>query len=411
MSFFKRIKKLIISVLLVSFASCQFCYAGEEEDLISGSDETDVNSSSLFQYAPTFAASAIGVGLTSLLAYSLFGNRDNKDSIAPTSTPTPEPAPAPEPPPTPTPTFLDWELDGLSSNLILSLSSVGSTLYAGTYSNGVYKKENVSWTAINGKAVVVLGGAVPALCTFSNKLYAGCANYVAMYDSINDNWSKVGGDKIAEIGNVQTIYPISSTLCAGISNSQNTHGVFYDNGAAWANKVNLPSNTHISVLSSPDNSALYAGTGERLNNTANGIGVYKFAAPDCEQINGVLPNNGDLTITALSAFNGMLYSAANYYCANNGTAFGGVYKTALTNSEWTKCTDLEDKVQILSLYHLNGTLYAGSYGKVYKMTGTDECKWTQLGKTMNNDLGVYAIHAIGNVLYVGTDGGVYKISI
>lgn len=236
---------------MFALTAYQPCFAaGADDQTFPGYDE--VGTDAVTHYIPTLVAGAVGIGLLSFLAYSIFGNREDRETSTPT--PTPPVEIGPDDP---------WQpinSGGLGAQDVLTLASLGNNLYAGTLNNGAFGKDNDdTWTNINGISGRKLGGRVPILYIFNRLLHAGCADFVVTYDSTTKNWTDVGS--LFSLSNIETLYsPDDETLYLGKHDLNPTTGAVFSKTKTgnWitVDSINLPVSELIMF-----NSVLYAGTG------------------------------------------------------------------------------------------------------------------------------------------------------
>ncbi len=165
---------------------------------------------------------------------------------------------------------------------VYGLAITGTTLYAGTNAQGVFKTDinNINWQAINNG---ITEKRIRSLFVLGNEIYAGaraCKLYVS--SSGGQSWSEqtvltTGCDD----AQVWSIARVGNTLYAGLGMSK---GLYARTGAGNWNKVTvIPDRTVFGLA--------YDGATGVLYVSAYGAGVYRCPVDEQGMVTGCIPHN------------------------------------------------------------------------------------------------------------------------
>ncbi|MBK7965391.1 MAG: T9SS type A sorting domain-containing protein [Bacteroidetes bacterium] len=90
-----------------------------------------------------------------------------------------------------------------------------------------------------------------------------------------------------------------------------------------------------------------------------------------------------------------------------GTPYNSVYTSSTSNIFWTQIKNGMTNYYVNSLDTSNSTLYASTYGGIYRLDSGNN--WTEINNGIQNSL-VYKMASEGNNLYAATNGGVFRSS-
>ena len=269
--------------------------------------------------------------------------------------------------------------DGIGSNqCILSLTSSNSNIFAGTYSNGVFRSTNfgITWTTVNSGLTFL---TVQSLIIKENYLFAGTAGSGIFLSTNNgENWNFSGLTN-------QDIYCfalIGSNLFAATFGN----GVYLstNNGVNWNPINNGLTNYFLSTLVSSGNT-LFAGT-------ENGVFLSTNSGANWNSVNAGLTN---LTV------NGLTLSGSSLFA---GTWGGGVFRTTNNGTNWNAVNFGLTNQYILTLTSSGANIFAGASGPgdiVYLSTNSGE-NWFNKDQGFNNIGGVYSLLITNNYIFAGT---------
>ena len=127
------------------------------------------------------------------------------------------------------PVKAQWvQTNGLNDEVIFSLVMNGSTLFAGTQANGIYRSldNGDNWTDVNNG---LTDSVINTLKVISGVIYAGTRYGLFKSSDNGDTWSNTG----LPAGNIEDMVAKNDTYYVGTYNG----GVYcsYDKGATWTN--------------------------------------------------------------------------------------------------------------------------------------------------------------------------------
>jgi photosystem II stability/assembly factor-like uncharacterized protein len=264
---------------------------------------------------------------------------------------------------------------------IFSLIANGSTIFAGTYYNGVYKSTNAgtSWTYSG-----VDQEFVNAMTISGNNTYAGTddAN-VFLSTDYGLTWTK---PNLEQIGlRVLSIYSFGSNIFKGAS-----YGVYMssNNGTNWVYRANgIPQNGWIVTSFASIGSNLFAcAYGSVYVTTNNGINWTDISNGITNGFSRVLKSAGSELYFGL--WDGFYYSSnngANWESRNHGIEFkdirglaisgsnifagtgdSGVYLSTNKGLIWSKVNQGLGELTVYDVMIYNNYLFAGTYSSVWR---------------------------------------------
>ncbi len=195
--------------------------------------------------------------------------------------------------------------NGLGETYIYGLAATGTTLYAGTNSQGVYKTDinTIAWQARNTNINEL---RIRSLAAIGSEVYAG-ARACTVYKSTNGgaSWSEKivppsGGCNDAQVWSVAKV---KTTLYAGLADK----GLYYYNaGSGWQRVTDVPTLTVYGLADDGTNGYLYVST--------YGAGVYRCrvdgtgVVQQCQQHN---PGLTTLNMREMKIHNSLLVAGSD----------------------------------------------------------------------------------------------------
>ncbi|MFN8360607.1 MAG: T9SS type A sorting domain-containing protein [Candidatus Kapaibacterium sp.] len=280
---------------------------------------------------------------------------------------------------------------GLTASSVSALAVSGTTIYAGTYDGGVFRSSDNGdhWTHVTvGKrpivtsilvkdSTIIVASNEPDLKN-SNGTYLG-----VVYRSLdNGNTWKEFDVFNYYYKNITSLAVIGSTFFAGTSG-----GVLYvssNNAYKWE---------YITYFGSRD--ILFAVNGTNL--IASGFSHYIRQSKDTGKVwqGKVIP----IDITSLAANSSAVFA---------GTDTGGVFRSTDSCTTWTQVNTGLPKVYIQTLYISGSTLFAGTKGRGIFRSLDYGTTWKEVNTGVRG-LSMSAITSTGTVLFAGTYGnGIFR---
>lgn len=272
---------------------------------------------------------------------------------------------------------------GLPCTHITSLAVQGSSVFAGTFSDGLFKSANNGGTWIENGQGIPFWININTLMVSEPNIYAGTTEGIYVSSNNGNSWKAINTG-FPDYVNINAILSDGTHLFAGTNN----FGVYISNnlGASWA-----PVNNGLSFMSVGSlvkkNGILFAGTGG---------GVFK-STDNGSTWSSVNQGLTDLCVNALTIQG--INIIAGTYCEN-----GGVFTSSDDGITWhQKLADL----QITSFAKSGTELLASSYsGRIFISYDQGET-WIENMDELPS-LNIYALATSGKMLFAGTvENGVY----
>ncbi len=275
----------------------------------------------------------------------------------------------------------NWYSKGLSYYIVQTIAFSDSAIYAGTYSNGIYRSTNggTNWVQVNNDLTSFY---INSLATAGNYIFAGTRGGLYRSSNAGMNWNSTGiasvnGNYIAVKGN--TLFANRGET--GIYKSTNY-------GLNWIQMVNGPSNVIIF--------ALYTNGTELFAGTESGV----YVSPD-DGASWYISNNWFTNELVIS-----MESAGPYIFA--GTESNGLFRSTNEGLSWIP-SGLEGK-SVFALVKRGTGIYAGTVlsGGVYLSTdyGTT---WTAKNSGLTTEV-ILTMLIKDSMMFAGTDDGVFRSS-
>jgi photosystem II stability/assembly factor-like uncharacterized protein len=284
-----------------------------------------------------------------------------------------------------------------NGGIVQCLAASGTYLFAGTYSNGVYRSSDngTNWTAFNSG--LPTNSSVYALCISGTNLFAGTGGAGVFLSTDNgDNWTAANG---SPPNNLTTLYVLAFAvsdpyLFAGT----NGGGVFRstNNGTSWTAVNTGLTGTYSSYVLSlfVSGTNLFAGT--------SGSGIY------------LSTNNGDSWAQRSS---GLSYPYVRAFAFSDPNLFagtsGGVYLSTNNGANWTAFNTGGPAPFNVYAFAVSGTnLFAGTLGAGVYTSPISAANWTAVNSGLTGYGGyVFALLATSTDLFAGTQGGIYYLAL
>ncbi len=283
----------------------------------------------------------------------------------------------------------NWTQTSLNDKWVFSLITHGSNVYAGTYDSGVFRSTNngINWikTTLNNKSIFSLG-------TIGSNILAG-TYATGMYISSNNgtSWTQTGLSTFSAL-TIESIASQGNNIFAGTD----AGGVYRstNNGLNWIHTslINLyvsslaviDSNIYASCAYGSSGGGVYLSTNNGTNWTAVNNGL------------PFLPDGNDI----IASGNKLYLSAASGY-----TGYGGLYSSLDYGASWDR-TNLDSNLGVYSLATLGNNVFVGTSKNGVYLSTNDGTSWTQ---TRFNGETVLSFALAGNSIFAGTENfGVYR---
>jgi hypothetical protein len=176
-----------------------------------------------------------------------------------------------------------WVNTGLGELKVYALAITGTTLYAGTDTQGVYRTDisSIRWQAVNNG---ISDKRIRSLVVFGNEVYAGargCKVYVSQ--NAGDNWSEMTVLEGSACGDAQvwSIAKVKNTLYAGLGLQK---GLYARTDSSW--QPVITGRTIYGLAYDARNDVLFV--------SAYGAGVYRCPVDSNGRVTTCIPHNAGL---------------------------------------------------------------------------------------------------------------------
>ena len=291
---------------------------------------------------------------------------------------------------------------------VSTLAVVGNNIIAGTYGAGVYKSINDggSWSAVNNGISTtdnILGMGING-----TSIYASTINGSLFKTTDYINWNSVAVGTFTAT-RFETFYASGGefyTGCWGFGSPEKNYGVFKttDDGLTWEH-IGI-TDYPVSVLGVSGNNIL-GGTYDVTGNSFR-TSLYKTTETDSVWSYNVGGFDGK-NVTALKASGNVVY-----LFDDEGYGSSLVYRSTNNGNNWTS-TGFNVLYNSFNNFIIAGSLiYAtdnSSSSHVYVSSDNGQT-WTPISSGLPSAVqNAYALVLKGNVLFLGTDDGVYKNTV
>jgi len=277
-----------------------------------------------------------------------------------------------------------------NSDYVESLLFYGNKIFAATSSHGIYVSSNNgnNWSATNSQPQDLY---ILTLASDSNKIYAGTSS--GLYYSLDS------GNVWYKNSSLPNNTGVSSVIINGGNIYLGTYtGVYIstNNGTTWSSVSNGLTNPYVNVLACSANN-IYAGTSGGVYITSNNGGNWT-------QVNSGLTN---LDVRTLAVNDSNVFAGTH-----SDTQGGKVFYSSNNGNLWTEVNNgFSPYMNIYDISSVGGLIFSGNnilaaLDNVY-VSSNDGTNWSPLGGITAQ---ATAFAQIGNDLYVGGEGGVYKTS-
>jgi hypothetical protein len=273
-------------------------------------------------------------------------------------------------------TLKRWKVFGLTTQSVNSLALNGTTLFAGTYGNGVYSSTDSgnSWNhLINGLNTNVLELAMSISGT---TIFAGTDAGVFRSSNNGTTWGTPG----------LVNYSIGSLVVSGITIYAGTtvNGLFksINNGSTWT-YLGLPS-SNIGALAI-NGTTILVSTGFGISrSTDNGVSWTSVSST-------VFP--GSFAVIGTTFFAG---------------SSNGVFKSTDNGNSWVAVNGgLPTNPEITALCISGTSIYAGIYQHGVYQSDDDGGSWTPIHAGMTSSY-VWSLITSGTTIFAGTSNGIFS---
>lgn len=293
---------------------------------------------------------------------------------------------------------------------ILGLAVIGTNIFAGAPSGGVYYSPDngTTWTAHNGTI-----SPMPLRCIIANgtDLYVGTnstASKIFKSSDLGLNWTDITPTNIAAC-DVRSLLITGNDIFASVGGCSNRAVVKASlsniGPTSWATfTTGIPSGKDVRSLALSGNDIL-AGT--------YGAGVYKSS-----------PSTANWTSSTGSGL-----SFIQTLCTNGSNAFAGaisgtpvMYGSSDSGTSWTSLassTSMFNNAPVYAIISDGTNMYAGTEGEGVFISTDNGVTWAAFNQGFKNNSGNWYCNQInvrsfafmGGYLYAGTDCGVWKIAV
>jgi hypothetical protein len=273
-----------------------------------------------------------------------------------------------------------WTPIGLTNtNGVLSLTTLGSNLFAGTQSEGIFLSTDSgkTWNGTNGDLPSPTTGA---LCAKGSNLFSGTGAGVFLSSDTGDTWNPAGMSNYY----IWTLAMNDTNLFAGTED----WGAFLstNNGISWTSvDSGLPSSFSVGAFAT-SGSTLYIGTGDGFSLTMNQGDSWSTTG-----LQQVQP--GTLAVIDSNIF--------------AGTGDNGVFLSTDGGESWSPIDSGLSDINVLDLMADGGNLFAGTQNGVFLSTSRS-AKWKAIDSGMPPYTEVNSLISIGNNIIAGTSYGIYR---
>lgn len=278
---------------------------------------------------------------------------------------------------------LHWkQTNGPYGGYIRCFAVRDSTIFAGTWRNGVYRSTDggESWTRITQGLTEL---SVFSLAVSGPIVVAATDSIVFRSTNNGDTWTRATGLDylriVAVVANGSAFFAGSST--SGLYCSTN-------GGAQWTYaKINMADNS-VDALAVRD-STLIIGTHFGIN----------------------IVNDSAGTWSPVKVTYGLSIGYASPVALIGNTFFtsyqnGGVLRSTDNGKTWVQRDSGMANAQAVSITGKGSRLFAAAWGGVYRSTNNGD-QWTQVNSGLGNT-SLWALAECGTVIFAGTNGGMYR---
>lgn len=277
--------------------------------------------------------------------------------------------------------------NGLTTSDVRALIIHDTLVFAGTYGGGIFRSgiKSNSWAAVNSG---VTSSYIYSFTFHDSSIFAASGNKGVFVSSTNGS-SWTASDK--SNNGLENDWVNALTSSAGFVFAATYSGVSasQDNGQTW-NTVNT------GLLNKDIRSLAYNGT--LLFGGSNDGGVFASVNNGMQWALCGLQNT---SVTSFMAVGGTVYAGAygNY----------GVHETTDLGNSWTPLYSGITNRAVKSLAHSDTLLFAGTDGGGIFLSYDSGKNWAPCDSGFpGNYFYCFALLAAGNILYAGTENGVYR---
>ena len=305
---------------------------------------------------------------------------------------------------------------------IFALAAIGTTVFAGTFGDGVYRSTDygLSWTAASAG---LWNYNVRALSVIGTNIFAGTDYGIFRSTDNGTSWSGAG------LGS----YQVESFASSGANMFAGTfHGVCRstDGGTSWTSvSTGLTSLSFGALLVSGTNLFAGAGTGEVYLSTDNGTSwrSVNLRPRTVEQVVALVATGMNVFAgTAgggvfLSTDNGASWQAVNAGLANRdvtdlailgpnlfASTAVGVFRSTDNGISWSSVNTGLMRPPVAAIARSGANLFAGTLGGGVFVSSDNGDSWIPVNKGLNDNCNVSSLAVTGTSLLAGTlEGAVF----
>jgi photosystem II stability/assembly factor-like uncharacterized protein len=277
-----------------------------------------------------------------------------------------------------------WSRSGLIDTSVTSIITVGSTLFAGTYGDGIFRSTNdgASWTPVDS-GLGTANSYVTALGSSASNIYAGFDNGVFLSTDYGNSWKSVGFSlPNSQTPEIKALAIGGKYIFAGIS--QNGLYLSTNSGRNWKSVSTAMANSTVRALLMKG-STIYAGTDSDIFISTDNGTSWNFAS-------GNLPRR--VNINALAS------SGTNIFAATDSS---GIFISSDSGVSWIPIDSGLDASQTFTVFTNGIDLFAGTPVGVFH-SDTYGYYWAASNAGLMG-IAILNISGSGKVLYAATNAG------
>lgn len=307
----------------------------------------------------------------------------------------------------------NWSLMGLTAKTVRSVIVKHDTVYAGTDYDGLFRTTDngQNWTAVNNG---LSSNRVASLCTIGNYLFAGTGTGVFKSTNSGANWYYSGlstqnynfvivkGNSIFASNGYGGLYKSTDY---GTNWIQVFNGLSHLIHAIYTDGMNLYIGNEYGIYLSTDDGGTWTAINNCLTNelitSIAAFGPYIFAGTES---NGIFKSSDE----GLSWEKCGLDEKSVFDIATIGTKIfactvlsGGIYVSTDYGSNWTAKNNGLTSTVILKLLVKGNNIFAGTDAGVFRSTNSGE-NWTLVNNGMTNNY-IFALGANSTHVFAGSD--------
>ncbi len=274
--------------------------------------------------------------------------------------------------------------NGLSNTTILSMSTIGQKILAGTAGGGIYITSNdgASWDSINNG--LPSNAYINSIVVHGTSIYAGTNSGLYLSTNNGNSWNLLNID--GSVQNIQSVAIRGSNIFVGTFNN----GLFVsiDNGQTWNSTNNGLTNPSISSIAFFDNKVFVGTKYGGIFYSANNGSIWN-------QLNTglIYINIKSLVSTGTSIF--------------AGTIGGGLYRLSTTTNSWSEANSGISRPFIYRLYSDSTILYSVTLGNGIFTSTNNGVQWEEKNHGKESSPYNLSIAKNGQNMYTGGGNNIF----